>query len=87
MLYEEIRELGENICVQKIGRPIYKKGDIVMFSYNNGREQVEECGRIRIVDEKGTFGQTREVSYDIMTLDKGLFKHIFESEIMGFEEK
>lgn len=87
MLYEEIREIGENICVQRIGRPIYKKDEIVMFSYDNGKEQVEECGWIRIVDAKGTFGQSREVSYDIMTPEKGLYKHILESEIMGFKEQ
>ena len=82
-----IREIGENICVQRIGRPIYKKDEIVMFSYDNGKEQVEECGWIRIVDAKGTFGQSREVSYDIMTPEKGLYKHILESEIMGFKEQ
>ena len=87
MLYEEIREIGENICVQRIGRPIYKKDEIVMFSYDNGKEQVEECGWIRVVDAKGTFGQSREVSYDIMTPEKGLYKHILESEIMGFKEQ
>jgi 3-oxoacid CoA-transferase subunit A len=87
MLYEEIREIGENICVQRIGRPIYKRDEIVMFSYDNGKEQVEECGWIRIVDAKGTFGQSREVSYDIMTPKKGLYKHILESEIMGFKEQ
>ncbi len=58
-----------------------------MFSYNNGREQVEECGMIKIIDKNGTFAQTREVSYDIMTSERVLFKHILESEIMGFEEK
>lgn len=57
-----------------------------IFYFDNGKEQVEECGWIRIVDAKGTFGQSREVSYDIMTPEKGLYKHILESEIMGFKE-
>lgn len=85
LLYEEIRELGDNKCVQKVGRPKYNKGDTVEFSFDNGKEKVENYGYIRVVDGCGTFGQTREVSYDIISVDNILYKHILESEIKKFE--
>lgn len=45
-----------------------------------------------MVDGYGTFGQAREVSYDIMGFDcnepesRILFKHIEESKVQRFEE-
>lgn len=49
-------------------------------------------GTISVVDGYGTFGQAREVSYDIMGFDcnepesRILFKHIEESKVQRFEE-
>lgn len=52
----------------------------------------EGYGTISVVDGYGTFGQAREVSYDIMGFDcnepesRILFKHIEESKVQRFEE-
>lgn len=86
MLFEEIKELGSNETVQKIGIPQYKMGEMVMFYYYNSKEKKEEYGRISIIDRFGTFGQTREVSYDIESMDRILYKHIPESDVFGFQE-
>ena len=80
MLFEEIKELGSNDFLQRVGRPEYRRGERVMFS--NGSDDM--YGRIVVVDAYGTYGQPREVSYDIERLDgtqydKTLYKHIPES--------
>ena len=86
MLFEEIREIGTNNVVQRIGRPKYKKYEMVMFYFNNGNEKIEEYGRIEIIDKDGTFGQACEVSYDILGTDNVLYKHIPESDVFAFKE-
>lgn len=70
-----------------LGRPKYKYGDVVKFYFNNGTEKIEHYGKIEIIDAYGTWGQSKEVSYDIMGLDeRGLFKHVVESDVYGFQE-
>ena len=86
MLYEEIKELGEEGFLQKIGRPKYKSGEMVMFYFDNGKEKTEQYGRIEVIDAKGTMGQHREASYDIRTFENTLYKHIPESEVYEFSE-
>ena len=87
--YEGIKELGKEDYLQKLGRPKYRVGEKVYFLY--GKEQ-EGYGTISVVDGYGTFGQVREVSYDIMGFDcnepesRILFKHIEESKVQRFEE-
>lgn len=71
LLYEGIKELGKEDYLQKLGRPKYRVGEKVYFLY--GKEQ-EGYGTISVVDGYGTFGQAREVSYDIMGF---LFQIIF----------
>lgn len=45
-------------------------------------EEIKELyGRIEIIDAYGTFGQTKEVLYDIMGADNILYKHIPESDV------
>ena len=89
LLYEGIKELGKEDYLQKLGRPKYRVGEKVYFLY--GKEQ-EGYGTISVVDGYGTFGQAREVSYDIMGFDcnepesRILFKHIEESKVQRFEE-
>lgn len=89
LLYEGIKELGKEDYLQKLGRPKYRVGEKVYFLY--GKEQ-EGYGTISMVDGYGTFGQAREVSYDIMGFDcnepesRILFKHIEESKVQRFEE-
>lgn len=82
ILYEEIKELGSNDFLQRVGRPKYRRGECVMFSY--GSDDI--YGWIAVVDAYGTFGQPREVSYDIEGIDgtqcdKTLYKHIPESVV------
>ena len=81
ILYEEIKELGSNDFLQRLGRPQFKVNDIVMFYCDNGVEKEEVYGRIEIIDAYGTFGQTKEVSYDIKGPNNTLYKHIPESDV------
>ena len=51
---------------------------------SNGSDDI--YGRIAVVDSYGTYGQSREVSYDIERIDgtqcdKALYKHIPESVV------
>ena len=70
-----------------LGKPKYKYGDIVRFYFDTGKEKIEHYGKIEIIDPYGTFGQSQEVSYDIMGLDeKALSKHVVESNVCGFYE-
>lgn len=87
MLYEMIKELGSEKFLQCVGRPKFYKGETVLFYHDNGKEKLEHYGKIEIIDSYGTFGQYKEVSYDIMGLDeRSLFKHIVESDVFGFHE-
>lgn len=79
MLYEEIREIGSENHIQRLGRPEFNFGDRVMFYAE--REEEYYCGEIRIIDKYGTLGQVQEVSYDIELLDGTLYKHVRESLI------
>ena len=91
LLYEEIKELGAADYLQKLGRPKYRLGEEVYFTYGK-KDQQEGYGTISFIDSYGTFGQEKEVSYDIMGIDsispdvRTLFKHIKESEIQSIEE-
>lgn len=92
MLYEEIQELGKSGFLQRIGRPKYKRGDMVLFTISSDSEEFECYGRVRIVDECGSFVQTREASYDVEGPDyrdsarKMLYKHIPESDLQSMNE-
>lgn len=92
MLYEEIRELGSDEFLQRLGRPRYRQGQMAMFRYFDGIKEVDCYGRIEGVDSYGTMGQFREVSYDIYGPDyknpdeKVLYKHIEESRVQSFSE-
>lgn len=58
--------------------PKFKKGDTVKFNWKDGTK----IGKVYIVDRYGTFGQDKEISYDIMVEeDDCLYKHVPESEI------
>lgn len=55
LLYEEIKELGEPDSVQKVGRPRYRVGETVYFTY--GKEDAREgYGTVEWVDDYGTLG-------------------------------
>lgn len=70
-----------------LGHPKYKYGDVVKFYFDNGKNKIEHYGKIEIIDSYGTWGQSKEVSYDIMGMDEsGLFKHVVESDVYGFHE-
>ena len=92
MLFEEIKELGKNGFVQRIGRPKYKKGEMVLFYLQDNEAKYECYGRIVCVDAYGTMEQTKEVSYDIEGPDyrdsrnKMLYKHVVESELQSLND-
>lgn len=92
MLYEEIRELGKTEFMQRIGRPKYKVGDMVLFYIMEDDIEYECYGRVVIVDELGTLGQEKEVSYDVEGPDyrngsmKILYKHLEESKLQSLNE-
>lgn len=81
MLFEEIKELGAEDFLQRIGRPKYQLEERVGFIWNTGNEQVKLYGKIVVVDAYGTLFQTREVSYDIQ-VGNTWYKYIKESEII-----
>ena len=60
------------------GKPKYKIGDRVRFECNG--ELVD--GKIYIVDEFGTWEDPSDVSYDIMSDQECLYKHISEDYIL-----
>ena len=65
-----------------LGQPKYKYGDLVKFCFDDGKKQIAHYGKIEIIDAYGTFGQSKEVSYDIMGIDERvLFKHVVESDV------
>ena len=91
MLFEEIKELGSGEVLQRLGYPKYKYGERVLFYFSDGTQEYECYGTIEIVDRFGTFGQSKEVSYDILGPDylnpeeRVLYKHIEESRIEKLE--
>lgn len=83
MLYEGIKELAGSEFLQKIGQPLYQKGDFVSFLIEEKNEKVVLNGRVAVVDAFGTWGQWKEVSYDICGSDGVLYEHIVESHVDG----
>lgn len=83
ILYYEIKELGAEDFLQRVGRPKYRMGEEVLFHFDNGKEKEEfgRYGRIAAVDAYGTLGQPKEVSYDIEIEDGSWYKYICESDI------
>ena len=67
-----------------LGKPRFKREDLVTFTFNIEGEIQKIDGVIYIVDAYGTFEQNEEPSYDIEALYRGevtLFKHVRESEV------
>ena len=60
------------------GKPKYKVGDRVRFEFNG--ELVD--GKVYIVDTFGTWEDPSDVSYDIMSDQECLYKHIREDYIL-----
>ena len=87
LLFDTIKELGSEDFIQRVGRPKFRKGEMVLFYHDTGKEKIEHYGKIEIIDSYGTWGQCKEVSYDIMGMDeRALFKHVVESDVYGFQE-
>lgn len=92
MLYEEIQEIGKSGFLQRIGRPKYKEGEMVLFYVTDDDVQYECYGRIVWVDKSGTWEQARETSYDITGPDyrnpdkEMLYKHFEESKLQSLNE-
>lgn len=88
LLYEEIKELGKTGFIQKLGNPIYRTEEEVLFYIEdqNGTEN-NGYGVIENVEAYGTEDQYREVSYNIKGIIAGkadkkqCFLHVRESVI------
>ena len=82
LLYHGLVELDEDKELKRVpipGRPRFRYGDVVSFSWGD----VEKVGKIDIIDPYGTFEQREEPSYDILVEeDNCVYKHICESEIV-----
>lgn len=48
------------------GSPKYNYGDLVKFKIKREDKEYELVGKIEIIDKYGTFGDSSDVSYDIM---------------------
>lgn len=67
-----------------LGKPKYNYEDVVQFETNGG----VKVGRVEIIDEYGTFFNTKDVSYDILVkndFENCLYKHITESRLTKIE--
>lgn len=89
LLYTQVIELGENPVNYDYspGYPKYKLGEVVRFIRRFGDIDIELKGEISIVDKNGTFNKPDEPSYDIYAEYEGrqyLFKHVRESEVLGY---
>lgn len=83
MLFEEIRELGADSFLQRVGRPKYKVGDRVLFYPDEERDY---AGTIVIVDAYGTFCNPTQVYYDIEMQNGSWYKHVPESLVEKIED-
>ncbi|MCM1048531.1 MAG: metallophosphoesterase [Clostridiales bacterium] len=83
MLFEEIRELGADSFLQRVGRPRYKVGDRVLFYPDERRDY---AGTIVVVDAYGTMADSTQVHYDIKTQDGFLYKHVPETLVEKIED-
>ena len=64
-----------------IGKPKYKLGDVVTFSFvSNGPQRT---GTIVVVDAFGTWTDDSDVCYDICCENEGWFKHVPEYDILN----
>lgn len=92
MLFEEIQEIGKPGFVQRIGRPKYKVNEMMLFYILEDNVEYECYGRIKVVDEFGTLGQSREASYDLEGPDYRdrtktiIYKHFEESRLQSLNE-
>lgn len=69
----------------ELGNPRYHRGDSVFI---RNRNNVPSAGVVEIVDAYGTFEQKDEPSYDVFIEEENcLYKHIRESQVLGFTEK
>lgn len=91
MLFEVVKELGAELCLQKVGRPVFKKEEPVFFYFSNGKNIMECYGKIEVVDSYGCLEIPSEVCYDIYGRDYRngnemvLYKHIPESDIESLD--
>ena len=83
LLYHAIVPLEEHEPPEKVpilGRPRYRREDMVKIKWNN----TVKIGKVCTVDAFGTFEQNEEPSYDIFVEeDNCLYKHICESDVLG----
>lgn len=81
MLYEEIRELGADTFLQRLGRPEFREKERVLFCAGEGEVDWERYGEVINVYADGITIYSREITYDIMDMDGVMHKHIAESNI------
>lgn len=77
MLYHEIKELGADGFVQRLGQPRFMEGDEVMFDTNDDAM----IGRVRKVNVYGTRRKPSEISYAVMGIDGMMYEEILESDL------
>lgn len=75
-----------------VGKPKYKKNDIVSFKIRRDNQEYTLTGEVYIVDRWGTFEDDSDASYDIMVKESNfpvqhpcLFKHIGEASVFDPE--
>ena len=71
----------------EIRKPLYKKGDLVFFDFDNGEQLIQCKGIVQVVDVMRTEIEIRSIEYDIYGDDylnpvtNCLYKHIDEKYI------
>ena len=75
-----VEEYGSLAYVPVPGRPRYHCDEMVRIKWDDA----EKVGKVFVVDAFGTMDQNEEPSYDILVEeDNCLYKHIYESDIIG----
>lgn len=93
MLYQGIKELGDEAFSQLLGNPKWYYQEMVEFETQEDGEKKVLQGRIEVVNGYGTVEQRREVSYDIVVKDPSavngeiLYKGVLESCILKEAEE
>ena len=77
ILYHEIKKLGADTFIQRLGQPVFLEGDEVAFDIVDDTM----IGRIRKINAYGTENEPNEISYSIRGIDGIMYEEILESDV------
>ena len=81
LLYEEIRELGADEFLQRLGRPEFREKERVLFCSGESEVDWERYGTITNIHANGTMINSKEITYVITDMEQVLHEHVAESNV------